>query len=155
MCGACGKHTRPSERRIYWNRNSLLRANERLVKALVVVLTIGGYLAMPMGIGTAQGWFILLPTFCGVGLWMTASKLTRHELYFSPGLVWGLSFAIVGVLLLSQLSWWSLLAFAGIGEVYVACRIGEKWKERLQAGVSAPGRTPRKARALARRRAEQ
>jgi len=138
-CAACGNHSRPSERRIYWNRHPVLRRNERLAKALVVVATVAGCFAiLPLGVGTAQGWFILLPTFAGVGLWMTASKITRHELYFRPRLVWALTFAIVGVLLAAKLSPWALLAFAGVGMSHVVANVADRWKQHLQEGRRVP-----------------
>lgn len=69
---------------------------------------------------------------------MTTSKLTRHELYFRPRVVWTLTFAFLGVLLAARLSLWALLASAAIAIVQVTSNVGARWKQALRQGRRVP-----------------
>ena len=134
-CDQCGRNSMPSLRRIHWNLNPKLRREEKGLKLLIVILCVvacGIFVRAASGPGA--GWFFLLPVWASVALWMTASKITHHETYFRPDIVWGMTFVLLGTLQALKLSPWSLLAFAAAGVVLWICKRASRWKRRLVLG---------------------
>jgi hypothetical protein len=133
-CDACGTTSRLSDRRIYWNRVPSIVRTEWAVKLCAVVLSMLLVFLIPLvGIGTAGGYVCMLPFGFAVAAWKTASKLTRHEPYFRPSIVWTASIALAAIALglLRDLSWLALSILAL--PVLLVCQDSQRWKEHLIA----------------------
>lgn len=91
-CPVCGYRTNSWERRVYWNRAPLLVLLERVLKLVVVMLSVAGvallFMIFPDGSGTGSGFFFVTPVIVGGALWATVSKLTHRGRYFSPVVFW-------------------------------------------------------------------
>ena len=135
-CPACDHVSLPAQRKVYWNLNPKLIALERQCKWIAFWLYpffFASQILMPKGGDIFQAMLIVcfLPLALSIGIWKTATKLTRHEPYFRPHLVWGLSFAGLGIALLYFRPAWAFAPFLATALVIVACAFGERWKRRL------------------------
>ncbi len=95
-CVACDQVSLPSMRREYWNLHPRLIRFEKLGKLLGLVALPGGVFALWIvsiirGGGSGGGWVCVMPLLVSVGIWKTAGKITRHDPYFRPSLIWGLT----------------------------------------------------------------
>jgi hypothetical protein len=141
-CDACGTTWRLSDRRTYWNRVPSIVRMEWAAKLSAVLLSVLLLFLVPLiGIGPAGGYVCMLPFGFAVATWKTASKLTQHEPYFRPSIVWTVAIALAALALglLRDLSWLALSIL--ILPIYLVCRNRQRWKERLIATGARPAET--------------
>ena len=121
---------------MYWNRKPSLVALEAFLKGLVVLVAIGsGPVLLPFGLGTGGGFLCVLPAAVAVAGWKTCSKLTRHQPYFHPGILWSAASLLLG-LVLGLLVDWRLVSLALLVlPVRFVCGRAEAWKQRRIRGA--------------------
>jgi hypothetical protein len=69
-----------------------------------------------------------------VALWVTASKLTRHETYFAAGFFWTVVSALAAAFAILEAPWYAPAALAGAALVAFAARELRAWKRGLLGG---------------------
>jgi hypothetical protein len=140
VCSWCQKTTRPLDYREYWNKNPGIRSIEETIKVLTVVATGLGFFLFfwvvgPGVGGTRSGWFFLLPLMPAVGIWKTASALTRVQPYFQPKVFWLAVFVLLG-LLLAFVHWFLVvIPLVCVAGVLGATRDLRRWKRGLITGT--------------------
>jgi len=139
-CAACHQTTRPLDYRVYWNKNPRILSIEQTIKVLTVALTALVvclfFVGVGPGIGGARsGWFFLLPLLPAVGVWKTASALTRVQPYFQVRVFWLAVFVLLGVVL-AFVSWFLVtIPLVCVAIVLLAARDLRRWKRGLIAGT--------------------
>lgn len=138
-CAGCQKTTRSLDYREYWNKNPRILSIELSIKIVTVVVTglvmVLFFVAVGSGAtGTGAGWFFLLPLMPAVGIWKSASALTRVQPYFQPKVFWLAVFVLLG-LLLALVDWFLVtIPLVGVVGVLLAARDLRKWKRDLITG---------------------
>ncbi len=139
-CAGCQQSTRPLDYREYWNKNPRILAIEQTIKVLTVIATgLVVFLFLVVigpGIGgTRSGWFFLLPLLPAVGIWKTASALTRVQPYFQARVFWLAVFVLLGLLLSFVNPYLVTIPLVCIAGVLLAARNLRRWKRGLIAGT--------------------
>lgn len=134
-CDECERVTAPSLRREFWSLKPEHVAWERWLKGGVSLVAVAGVVALigPAS-GSKAGFLFALPFSVAVALWGTASKLTRHSPHFRPSLVWGVSLALLALILAAMQSPWALFAGTFLGVEIWACKCADGWKRSLIEG---------------------
>ena len=145
-CPACGFVNLRALRTRYWNRNAYLISLENTLKAYIVFGCLAAavaftvYIARARAISLHSGWLIAFPvTAAGVGLWQTASRLTRRKTYFSPVLFWCLVFVLLGIFFVTIDFRLGLLCLAGVLLTVAEGKGLDRWKAGKVASGSRAG----------------
>ncbi|MHC4515070.1 MAG: hypothetical protein ACYTGW_15795 [Planctomycetota bacterium] len=138
-CASCHQTTRPLDCRVFWNRNPRILSIEQTIKILTVVLTalvvFLFFTAFPTVGGTKGGWFFLLPLLPAIGVWKTASALTRVQPYFQVKVFWLAIFVLLGIVV-AFVSWFLVtIPLVCVAGVLLAARDLRRWKRGLIAGA--------------------
>lgn len=136
-CFQCGRKNFVALRQRYWNRSPRLLLLQRAIILISFALTAYAcWKAMVQIPGRPSGPVVLTIIFFHAMIVLTARTLTQNSTYFKPSVFWPLIFALLGPWLAIAVAWpWiftSLLAVVSLR----AARVGNSWKQQLQAGAA-------------------
>ena len=138
-CPACGHYSRPRERLLYWNRLPWLIRIEKATRSLSCLGCIFLCLCLlGAASGPGAGYLFVIPIPLYFAISRTVAKLTKHEPYFRPSIVWAASAILLGVVLGVFVSPWFLLLALLSAPVYGSTKLATRWKLRLMRGPSIP-----------------
>jgi hypothetical protein len=135
-CPDCGFVSIRPLRMRYWNQHPGIIALENTFKGGIVFVCLATIILilvnLERGAGSAySGYAIAFPVVAvGVGLWQTASRLTRRNTYFGPVLFWALAFGLLCLLFLFIDFRLSLAFLIPLVFVYLIGKSCSQWKRK-------------------------
>ncbi len=135
-CPACGFRNSRLDRQTYWTLEPRFVWAERIAKVLVMAGTLAAvvYMIHTLRFRGRNGGILIAPLLLGMGLWLTASKFTQWEPYFSARIFWTSALVLIAIPL-SGYGWHvSIGALFGAASIWFLTTGLAAWRKRYAAG---------------------